>query len=64
MTRPDVFGCPHCDRSVRRGVRVCPGCGYVIGVRILRSTVNGIGVTLRVRTAVPPDRAAELDAEE
>lgn len=60
MTPPDIFACPHCKRTVRRTDRFCPGCGWRIGVRSIRATVNGLGITLRVRDAVPIERAGEL----
>lgn len=36
MKRPDVHGCPRCDRSVSSRMKRCPQCGLVFTIMRIR----------------------------
>lgn len=60
MLVPDVFGCPHCDRSIRGRVRTCPGCGFSIGVIRLRLKVGDRENIIEKLVAAPPVEFARI----
>jgi hypothetical protein len=43
-----------------RAVRYCPGCGFRVGIRVTKASVNGQTVAMYERAAVPPEQSDEL----